>query len=211
MDSVSNGASQQLTRRGMIGLRRLSEEIRNCQKCRLRETRRNALPGEGNPTANVMLVAQAPGMNEDREGRMFIGPSGRELNRLLREADVDRTELYLTNLIKCILPRNRKPRQDEIQTCSPYLDEEIRLVNPSVIATLGYYATKYLFTKYQILLPKSKTEFSEVYGKLFSARSRKILPLRHPAALLYDESVRETMAQNYGKLKTLMRPMTVKK
>lgn len=195
----------------MIGLRRLSEEIRSCQKCRLWETRRNALPGEGNPNARVMLVAQAPGMNEDREGRMFIGRSGNELNRLLRDAHVDKTALYLTNLIKCMLPKNRKPKQDEIQTCSQYLDEEIRLVNPSLIVTLGYYATKHLFTKYQILLPKSKIEFSKVYGKLFLARNRKILPLRHPAALLYGESVRETMTQNYRKLKRIMSPRTVKK
>lgn len=184
----------------MIGLKRLREEIKNCQKCRLCATRISALPGEGNPNAKVMLVAQAPGANEDREGRMFIGPSGKELDKLLRAVHIDRTRLYLTNLIKCMLPKNRKPRTDEIQTCSQYLDEEIQLVNPSVIAGLGYYATKYLLTKYQIPLPQSKTNFSKVYGTPFSAGDQTILPLRHPAALLYDESIKETMTENYRKL-----------
>lgn len=108
-------------------------------------TRRNALPGEGDPHARLMLVAQAPGENEDREGRMFIGPCGKKLNELFREVGLSREEVYLTNLIKCMLPKYRKPKQDEIQACAGYLDEEIRLINPSVIATSGYYSTKYIY------------------------------------------------------------------
>jgi uracil-DNA glycosylase family 4 len=188
----------------MKKLEDLKEEIRKCKKCRLWKTRRNSLPGESNPSARLMLVAQAPGENEDREGKMFIGPSGKKLNRLLQEADVSRKEMYVTNLIKCMLPKYRKPKQDEIQACAGYLNEEIRLINPSVIATLGYYSTKYIFVKYQIPLPKSKPEFSKVYGKVFLVENTKILPLRHPATLLYDGSVREGMAKNYRKLKTLM-------
>ena len=182
----------------------LNKEIRKCTKCSLSKTRINSLPGEGNPKARVMLVAQAPGKNEDREGKMFIGPSGKKLNRLLQEANVLRKEIYMTNLIKCILQKDRRPKQSEIQACAGYLDEEIRLINPSVIATLGYYSTKYIFLKYQIPLPKSKPKFSEVYGVLFLAENRKILPLRHPATLLYDDSAREEMIKNYKKLKTLM-------
>jgi uracil-DNA glycosylase family 4 len=178
----------------------LKQKIRKCKKCRLWETRINALPGEGNSNARVMLVAQAPGENEDREGRMFIGPSGKKLDELLQEADVSRQEIYVTNLVKCMLPKYRKPKQDEIQACIQHLNEEIRLINPSVIATLGYYATKYIFHKYQIQPPN----FSKKYGNLFLADDRKILPLRHPAALLYNDSIREEMTENYRKLKTLM-------
>ncbi len=188
----------------MKKLEDLKKEIRKCKNCRLWKTRRNSLPGEGNHNARLMLVAQAPGENEDREGEMFIGPSGKKLNRLLQEADMSRQEIYMTNLIKCMLPKYRKPKQDEIQACAGYLDEEIRLINPSVIATLGYYATKYIFVKYQILLPKSKPKFSKVYGKVFLVENRKILPLRHPATLLYDSSVREKMAKNYRCAKFLL-------
>lgn len=182
----------------------LKKEIKRCRECRLWKTRRNALPGEGNPHARLMLVAQAPGENEDREGRMFIGPSGKKLNELLQEVNVGRTRIYMTNLIKCMLPKYRRPKQDEIQACARYLNEKVKLINPSVIATLGYYPTKYIFVKHQIPLPKSKLEFSEVYGKIFLAEDRKVLPLRHPAALLYDSSVRGEKVKNYRKLKTLI-------
>jgi uracil-DNA glycosylase family 4 len=184
----------------MEKLEDLNQKIRECKQCRLWETRINALPGEGNCNARVMLIAQAPGENEDREGRMFIGPSGKKFDELLQEADVSRQEVYVTNLVKCMLPKYRKPKQDEIQTCTQHLNEEIRLINPSVIATLGYYATKYIFNKYQIQPPN----FSKKYGNLFLADNRKILPLRHPAALLYNDSISDEMTENYRKLKTLM-------
>lgn len=185
-------------------LQGLNQRIRNCVKCRLHLTRRHALPGEGDPNAKLFLVAQAPGENEDREGRMFIGPSGEKLDGLFREIGLHRDEVYLTNLIKCMLPKYRKPKQDEIQACAGYLDEEIRLVNPSVIATLGYYSTHYIFEKYDIPLPKSRKGFSTLYGKLFLTDNRKILPLRHPTTLLYEDSIRDEMLKNYRKLKTLM-------
>lgn len=187
----------------MKKLEDLKEKIRECDKCRLWKTRRNALPGEGDPHVRLMLVAQAPGENEDREGKMFIGPSGKKLNELFREVGLHRNEVYMTNLIKCMLPKYRDPKQDEILACAEYLDEEIRLTNPSVIATLGYYPTKYIFEKYQIPLPKSKPEFSKVYGKLLLIENRKVLPLRHPATLLFEKSIRQEIVKNYGKLKTL--------
>jgi uracil-DNA glycosylase family 4 len=181
----------------------LKKKIRECKQCRLWETRINALPGEGNYNARVMVVAQAPGENEDREGRMFIGPSGKKFDELLKEADLSRQEIYVTNLVKCMLPKYRKPKPDEIQTCAQHLNEEIRLINPSVIATLGYYSTRYIFHKHQISLPTAKSNLKK-YGSLFLADDRKILPLRHPAVLIYNDFIREEMTENYRKLKTLM-------
>ena len=176
----------------------LNEEIRKCKKCRLSETRINALCGEGDLNAKIMLVAQAPGGNEDREGKMFIGPSGKVLDELL-ENNIERKEVYMTNLVKCMLPKYRKPKRDEIRICSSYLDKEIELVDPKVLAPLGYYATEYLFEKYSIPLP-SKGQ----YGNLFLAGNKKILPLRHPAAVLYNDSVKEEMVKNYHKLKVVL-------
>ena len=177
----------------------LNEEIRKCDKCRLSETRINALCGEGNLDAKLMLIAQAPGENEDREGRMFIGPSGKVLDELLSIVNIDRKEIYMTNLVKCMLPKYRKPKRDEIKICGDYLDEEIKLINPGVLALLGYYPTRYIFEKYSIPLP-SRGE----YGNLFLTGNRKILPLRHPAALLYNDSIKEEMIQNYHKLRVLL-------
>jgi len=180
----------------------LNEKIKKCKKCRLSETRINAICGEGNLSAGVIIVAQAPGVNEDREGKMFIGPSGKILDEILKEVTLNRRELYMTNLIKCMLPKNRKPKQDEIEICSDYLDKEIALINPPVIAPLGYYAIKYIFEKYGILLP-SKPEFHTVIGKIFSTDDGTVFPLRHPSSVLYNNSIRGEMIANYHKLKIL--------
>jgi DNA polymerase len=182
----------------------LNQRIKNCQECRLSETRINALAGEGNLNCRLMLIAQAPGENEDQEGRMFIGPSGKVLDELLKEAGIDRKEIYMTNLIKCMLPQYRKPKQDEIQTCSQYLDKEIELISPGVISPLGYYGTKYIFAKNSIPVPKAKSGFSRFYGELFLTQGKKVFPLPHPAALLYDNLRREEMINKYKKLKVLL-------
>ena len=180
----------------------LNRRIKECKKCRLSETRMNVLCGEGNLNAKIMLIAQAPGEKEDREGRMFVGPSGKVLDELLNIAKIGRKEIYMTNLIKCMLPKYRKPKQDEIEICGYYLDEEIKLINPKVLVPLGYYATRYLFQKYGIQLP-IKSEFHLVYGKLFLAKDKKILPLPHPASLLYNPGFKEDLIKNYRKLQVL--------
>jgi uracil-DNA glycosylase family 4 len=183
-------------------LEHLNEEIRTCKKCILADTRTNALCGEGNLNAGLMLIAQAPGENEDREGRMFIGPSGKVLDALLRAVHIDRKEIYMTNLIKCMLPKYRRPKSEEIKLCSRYLDREIEVINPRILASLGYYASRYIFEKHDLLLP-SKKEFREVYGKVFDADNKKIIPLQHPAAALHNSSIEEPMVRNYRKMQVL--------
>ena len=186
-----------------LKIQELNAEIKRCNKCRLSETRINALCGEGNLNAKLMLIAQAPGENEDREAVMFIGPSGKVLDELLRTSNVEREELYMTNLIKCMLPKYRKPKQDEIDMCSDYLDNEIELINPEILIPLGHYATSYIFKKYSLPLP-SKQEFYIIYGKLFLTGNRKILPLQHPAAMLYHLHIKDEMTKNYHKLNVLL-------
>lgn len=182
-----------------MNISELNEEIRVCNKCRLYNTRINSLRGEGNLNCRVMLIAQAPGENEDRVGKMFIGPSGRVLDELLNLANVDRDEIYMTNLIKCMLPKCRKPKQDEIQICSEYLDNEIEIINPEFIVPLGYYATRYIFRKYNIPVPDRQI-FYNVYGKIIW-KEKKIYPIQHPASLLYNQTFRKDMEENYKKLK----------
>ena len=184
-------------------IQELNTEIKKCNKCRLSDTRMHALCGEGDLDAKLMLIAQAPGENEDREEIMFIGPSGKVLDELLRTSNVGREELYMTNLIKCMLPKYRKPKQDEIDMCSDYLDEEIELINPEILVPLGHYATSYIFKKYFLPLP-SKQEFYIIYGKLFLTGNRKILPLQHPAAMLYHPHIKDEMTKNYHKLNVLL-------
>lgn len=181
----------------------LNEEIKRCQKCRLSNSRINSLCGEGDPNAKLMLIAQAPGENEDKEGKMFIGPSGKVLDELLEIVDINRKEIYMTNLVKCMLPKYRKPKQDEIETCSHYLDREIELINPQILAPLGYYAIRYIFEKYAIPLP-SKAEFHKILGKTFLTGDKKIIPLQHPAAVLYNHSIKMVLIKNYRKMRVLL-------
>lgn len=185
-------------------MEKLCEAIRECRRCRLCETRMHALCGEGNPDAKLLLVALSPGVNEDREGRMFIGPSGRVLDELLLAAGIGREEVYMTNLLKCMLPKCRKPKRDEVESCSVYLDTEIGLINPKIIAPLGYFAIRHVFGKYAIDLPP-KAAFHEIFGTLFVAGDKVIIPLRHPASVLYDHALKETLIKNYRRLNELLK------
>ena len=183
----------------------LNKTIRKCKKCRLSKTRIHAICGEGNLVAKLMLVAQAPGVKEDEKGIMFIGPSGKVLDDLLEQNNVKRESLYITNLIKCILPNYRKPKQDGIDNCSEYLNEEIKLIDPTILIPLGHYSTKYLLEKYDLEIP-SKKDFYKLYGKLILTNNRRILPLQHPAAVVYNPDLKEILMDNYHKLQVISNP-----
>lgn len=182
----------------------LKEKIRNCYKCPLSETRKNALPGEGNPNARIMLVAQAPGEKENENGKMFVGPTGKALYELLSELGIEKNNLYLTNLIKCMLPNYRKPRQEEIDACSDYLNQEIQLIDPEIISPLGHYSTRYILNMYNYSIPNKKEDLENLYGKLLLTDKRKIYPLIHPTALVFENTDKEKIKMDYSKLKTLL-------
>ncbi len=178
----------------------LNHRIKECQKCNLSKSRRHVLTGEGNLNARFMLIALSPGEKEDAENRMFIGPSGNILNQLLQSAGMDRESFYMTNLIKCMLPKNRRPKMDEIESCSPFLDEEITIIHPEWIVPLGYYATRTILTKYQADPPAARADYSRIYGKSILANNQKIYPLPHPASLLYNPSFEPETIKKYKKL-----------
>jgi len=178
------------------------KELQNCKLCELFETRLNALAGEGDINTDIMLIAQAPGELEDKENKMFIGPSGKMLDKLLQNAKISQDEIYMTNLIKCILPQNRRPKQKEIKACSTYLDMEIAEIVPKIIAPLGYYATKYMFEK-NGLKEFSKKEFPALIGKIFVAENYNIFPLSHPASLLYHNEFIDKAYENFSNLRKL--------
>jgi uracil-DNA glycosylase len=184
-------------------LTELYSVIKNCKTCELHKSRQQALPGEGNPEAKLFLVALAPGEQEDREGRMFIGSSGKMLDDLLENAKVNRNELYISNLIKCNLPQNRKPKMIDIESCHNYLDEEINIINPEFIVTLGFYASRYILEKYKYHAPRARADYHELYGKLVYADGQKIYLLPHPACLLYKPEYLAATQSKYNKLRIL--------
>jgi uracil-DNA glycosylase family 4 len=178
--------------------------ITNCGLCELSRTRKHALIGEGNPHARIMLIALSPGEKEDSENKMFIGPSGPILDKLLQAAGMERSEIYMTNLIKCRLPKNRKPKMAEIASCSKLLSEEIPIVQPEVIVPLGYYAVRAILQKYHADTPAAREDFSKIYGRLFFSDNQKILPLPHPSSLLYRPSFEAKTTEKYKILRTLL-------
>ena len=184
-------------------LEAICKEVRNCTRCALAGTRTQALCGEGDPSSGVMLVAQAPGEREDKEGRMFVGPSGGVLNEVFARIGVNRGKIYMTNLVKCMLPGYRRPRQQEIAECSRYLEKEMEVVNPKLLVPLGFYAIRYLFNRFGLHLPP-KAEFSSLYGRVFHVQGRVILPLRHPTAALYNKSVLPQMVDTYRGIKNFL-------
>ncbi len=182
----------------------LNRRIKNCRGCDLALTRQNALPGEGNLNAKFFFIAQAPGREEDKEGRMFIGTSGKVLDQLFSFLDFDREDVYMTNLVKCFLPKCRKPHQEEINACSKYLDNEIILVDPSILIPLGYHATKAVLGRYKFNIP-NRNGFPDLFGNLKTAGKRKIFPLRHPSAVVHNEKLFDTLKKNYLKLNVIMK------
>jgi len=179
----------------------LNYQIRSCRKCRLSLTRKHALTGEGNINARIMFVALSPGVKEDVQNRMFVGPSGQVFNKLLQAAGIDRKLVYMTNLVKCMLPKNRKPKAGEIEACSQFLDEEISIIQPEILVPLGSYATRAILLKYHTDAQSTEMSFTNVNGKILSINDKKIYPLPHPASLLYNPSFEPDTIKKYKKLK----------
>lgn len=182
----------------------LNYQIRACKKCGLSATRKHALTGEGNISASILFVALSPGAKEDSGNRMFIGPSGQVFNKLLQSAGIERQSVYMTNLVKCLLPQNRKPTRNEIELCSSFLDDEILIIEPQIIVPLGYYATHSILSKYHADPSSEEMSFKNINGKLLVLDEMKIFPLTHPSALLYNPSFEPGTLAKYIKLKSLL-------
>ena len=177
-------------------LEKISNEVVSCRKCRLCETRKKAVPGEGSSNARVMFVGEAPGEQEDIQGRPFVGAAGKLLTELLASVNLGREEVYITNIAKCRPPNNRPPRKDEAAACRPYLERQITLIQPSVICPMGNSAIHALIN--------SHDPVTEVHGIPFEVGGKTYFPMYHPAAALYTFSLREVMLEDFRKLRALL-------
>ncbi len=162
----------------------VAAEVRGCTRCPLHRGRTNAVPGEGNPLSDVLLVGEGPGAREDATGRPFVGPAGQLLEELLRSIGWAREDVFITNVVKCRPPGNRDPEPEEIGTCAPYLDRQERALDPAVVVTLG----RHSLARY---LPGAR--ISAVHGVLRRAGGFFVYPMYHPAAALHQASLRETL------------------
>lgn len=186
-------------------LAEIDRQIRSCRACSLSRTADEHLCGEGDPGARLFFIAQAPGYEENREGRMFIGPSGLLFRELIDSAGLDMKDLYLTNLIKCMLPHYRRPKRIEIETCSRFLEQEIRICSPEILIPLGYYAAAYLFSR-SAEQALSRTEYPERIGRLHRIGGQKILPLSHPALALHQPEMKEHLFTSWQILSVVRQP-----
>lgn len=172
-------------------LEQVNRALGACQKCRLFRTRTNVVPGEGNADAKIMFVGQCPGFHEDQKGRPFVGRAGQLLDQLLSEAGLKRGEVFITNIVKDRPPDNRDPMADEVRACEPYLDHQIKILNPKLIVTLGRFATEFFIANGKI---------SQTHGVPHRVKGRLILPLYHPAAALRSTGVLEELRRDFKKI-----------
>jgi uracil-DNA glycosylase len=147
-----------------------------CVRCRLAQGRTQVVYGVGNENADLMFIGEGPGYHEDKQGEPFVGAAGQLLNRMLAEVGTRREDVYIANVVKCRPPGNRDPLPDEIEACSPWLAEQVQLIDPHIVMTLGNFATRYILER-----PAS---ISRVRGQKFNWRGRTVIPTFHPAAVL---------------------------
>lgn len=173
----------------------LYERVRSCVRCPLARTRTHAVPGEGPLDAEVMFIGEAPGLNEDRQGRPFVGAAGQFLDELLNAAGLQRSDVYICNVLKCRPPGNRDPLPTEIDACAEFLDEQISLVDPLVIVSLGRYSMARYF-------PQAK--ISRVHGQARHVGGRLFVPMFHPAAALHQQNLRDTILDDFRRLPAMI-------
>lgn len=182
-------------------LEALAAQIRVCTKCPLHQSRTLAVPGEGKASAKVMLIGEGPGREEDQTGHPFVGASGRFLDQVLEGTDINRADLFITNIVKCRPPQNRTPKVGEVNTCtSNYLFEQIELLNPKLIVLLGGVAAK------KLLGVKS---INEARGRLIEHDGRYYLVGYHPAVRFYREDLGEKVKEDFSFLKKTLKELSL--
>ena len=195
---VESGGTEATT--GAEALQELALSLSDCRKCGLSEGRTQVVFGTGDPQADLMFVGEGPGFHEDRQGEPFVGQAGKLLNELLGDIGLTRGDVYIANVVKCRPPENRDPAAEEIAACSPHLLQQIEIIRPRVICTLGRFATK--------LLADTELSITAIHGKAKEMELGGVpvllFPVFHPAAALYTPANRKVLAEDFAKLRVLL-------
>jgi len=172
-------------------LREVAGEVRQCTKCGLADSRKNAVPGEGPANATLMFIGEGPGFYENEQGRPFVGQAGKFLDELLESAGLKREKVYITNVVKCRPPGNRDPQDTELAVCAFFLERQIQAIDPLVIVTLGRFSMARYFQTAKI---------SVIHGQSAWVEERMIVPMYHPAAGLHQASLRPVIQRDFVQL-----------
>jgi DNA polymerase len=178
-----------------VQLQHIADEVNVCTKCPLHEGRTRAVPGEGPVNADIMFVGEAPGRNEDQQGRPFVGQAGKLLEQLLAEIGLTRDDVWIANVVKCRPPGNRDPMPEEIAACSTYLERQIALLQPKMIATLGRYSMEKFFPGQRI---------TKIHGQGKRAGNRVLIPMFHPAYILRNMAALPDAQRDMRKIPRLL-------
>lgn len=176
-------------------LEQIAMDASSCFKCSLHHSRKNSVPGSGPEDAEIMFIGEGPGFHENEQGLPFVGPAGKFLDELLATINIKRSQVYITNVVKCRPPGNRDPQHEELAACNSMLDKQIQVINPKVIVTLGRYSMN-KFLHY--------AKISEAHGQAVRVRGRLIVPFYHPAAALHQPSLRPVLEADFAKLPDLI-------
>ena len=174
-------------------LKALAKETAQCRLCVLGDTRQLTVFGEGHPRARIMLIGEAPGAKEDETGRPFVGSAGQILDEILQEAGIPREEVFITSVIKCRPPKNRFPKKDEVAACLGHLQRQIEAIKPQVIVCMGSLALRTMID------PKLK--ITQARGNWYEKDGIKLMPIYHPAAILYDRKKLDMIKQDFRQIK----------
>jgi uracil-DNA glycosylase len=182
-------------------LQKLNERMLKCSDCVLRTGCKNVVPGEGSANADILFIGEGPGQKEDELGRPFVGAAGKFLDEMLRIINLERNEVYIANVVKCRPPGNRDPLPDEAAACWPWLVEQIKIIDPKLIVTLGRHSMERFLPGYKI---------SEIHGKAMrrdipEMGKRIFYALYHPAAALYNGSMREILIKDFRRIPKLIK------
>lgn len=178
-------------------LEKLAKQIVVCTKCELHRSRKKAVPGEGPTHAEIMFIGEGPGFHENEQGRPFVGAAGKFLDELLEQAGVTRADVWITNVVKCRPPGNRDPLPDEIETCtSNYLQHQIKIVNPSIIVTLGRFSMGLFFKGAKI---------TQIHGQMRKVEDHFVIAMYHPAAALHQMALKPAIMADFAKLPELLK------
>lgn len=176
-------------------LERIAQEVAACTRCALHKTRTRAVPGEGPQNAEIMLIGEGPGFNEDQQGRPFVGQAGQFLEQLLGLAGLKRSDVWIGNVVKCRPPNNRDPMPEELQACHAYLERQIALINPKIIITLGRFSMGKFFPTARI---------TAIHGQMRRVGDRFVIAMFHPAAALHNPTYLPLIKQDFAQLPQLL-------
>lgn len=174
----------------------IAEKVANCNKCDLYHSREKGVPGEGPTNAEIIFIGEGPGFHENMQGRPFVGAAGDFLVELLDGIGLKREDVFITNVVKCRPPGNRDPAPEELKTCSPYLDQQLQVINPKVIVTLGRFSMARF-------IPHAK--ISEIHGQPVQVKGMLVVPFYHPAAALHRPSLRSVVEKDFASLPELIK------